>query len=325
LAIRDLLKEASAEAAAGPDPARSPLGHLSGKRPAAPAWFEHALAQAPERSTLVVEGAELEMLAWGRRGDPGLLLLHGFAAHADWWSFIAPFLAEGRRVVASSWSGMGGSQWRHAYSMEQHAREALAVAEAGGLFESDQAPIIIGHSYGSFIARLVGQTAGERLGGLVLVDGPLSPERREGLPTRLGHGTHRVYPTLEGALARFRFTPVQTCEHLFIADHIARGSLKAEAEGEAGWTWRFDGNLTGKSVFVGAERLIAPTLCPQALVFGDRSKLMTPERLEFLRLNTAADAPWIDIPDAGHHIMVDQPLALVAGLRGLLAAWPPKP
>jgi hypothetical protein len=29
------------------------------------------------------------------------------------------------------------------------------------------------------------------------------------------------------------------------------------------------------------------------------------------------------IPDAGHHIMVDQPLALVAALRSLLAAWQP--
>jgi pimeloyl-ACP methyl ester carboxylesterase len=27
------------------------------------------------------------------------------------------------------------------------------------------------------------------------------------------------------------------------------------------------------------------------------------------------------IPDADHHVMVDQPLAFVAGLRGLLAGW----
>ena len=38
---------------------------------------------------------------------------------------------------------------------------------------------------------------------------------------------------------------------------------------------------------------------------------------------TPSDAPWIVIPDAGHHIMVDQPLALVAALRSLLAAWQP--
>ena len=30
----------------------------------------------------------------------------------------------------------------------------------------------------------------------------------------------------------------------------------------------------------------------------------------------------IEIPAARHHLMVDQPLAFVAALRGLLAAWP---
>ena len=58
-------------------------------------------------------------------------------------------------------------------------------------------------------------------------------------------------------------------------------------------------------------------------MFGDRSMLMTRERLEFLRRVTPVEAPWIVVPDAGHHIMVDQPLALVATLRTLLAAWQP--
>jgi len=32
--------------------------------------------------------------------------------------------------------------------------------------------------------------------------------------------------------------------------------------------------------------------------------------------------PQIAIPDSEHHVMVDQPLALVAALRALLATWP---
>lgn len=34
------------------------------------------------------------------------------------------------------------------------------------------------------------------------------------------------------------------------------------------------------------------------------------------------NVPSIAIPDSEHHIMVDQPLALVAALRTLLAVWP---
>jgi pimeloyl-ACP methyl ester carboxylesterase len=34
------------------------------------------------------------------------------------------------------------------------------------------------------------------------------------------------------------------------------------------------------------------------------------------------ETPKIEIPDDEHHVMIDQPLAFVAALRGLLAGWP---
>jgi pimeloyl-ACP methyl ester carboxylesterase len=37
---------------------------------------------------------------------------------------------------------------------------------------------------------------------------------------------------------------------------------------------------------------------------------------------TRQPLPVVDLPDAGHHPMLDQPLALVTGLRTLLALWP---
>ena len=36
-------------------------------------------------------------------------------------------------------------------------------------------------------------------------------------------------------------------------------------------------------------------------------------------------SPDIVIPEAEHHVMIDQPLAFVAALRALLAAWPATP
>ena len=89
----------------------------------APAWFRQALADEPERTFVEVDGCVIETLAWGPRGAPGVLLLHGFTAHADWWSFVAPWLAGQRRVIALSLSGMGRSGWRDSYSLEQYARE----------------------------------------------------------------------------------------------------------------------------------------------------------------------------------------------------------
>jgi pimeloyl-ACP methyl ester carboxylesterase len=296
------------------DPLQSPLGALRGRRPSAPDWFAWALGHTPERSTVEVEGAAVEVLAWGRRGDPGLLLLHGFAAHADWWSFIAPFLAQdGRRVVAMSWSGMGQSGWRGRYSLDQHAREALAVAEAGGLFEAPVKPVVAAHSYGSFVTYRMIARHGDRFRAAIAIDSPV-PTQNDGRGPRLPtSGRRRIYPTLEAALARFRFAPVQPCENLF-----ARGSL---AEVEDGWTWRFDPGLRDKIDYGEGPTLLTARACPLAIMIGARSKLMTPERLDYIR-RSAPGAPWVEIPDAGHHLMADQPLAFIAGLRGLLAGWP---
>ena len=60
----------------------------------------------------MVEGARVHYLRWGDKARPGLLLVHGNAAHAYWWSFIAPFLARDYNVAAIDLSGMGDSDWR---------------------------------------------------------------------------------------------------------------------------------------------------------------------------------------------------------------------
>jgi pimeloyl-ACP methyl ester carboxylesterase len=293
----------------------------------APSWFRAALADAPTRATIEVEGAGIETLAWGERGRPGVLLVHGFTAHADWWTFVAPQLANARRVVALSLSGMGRSSWRDAYSLEQYAREALTVAEDGGLFEAACPPILVGHSFGSFVARQLAQTVGSRLGGIVLVDGVITADEDDdeydGVPRR-GH-RHRVYPAFGEAMARFRFSPPQPCEHPWIVELLARTSLHPvqDATGSAGWSWCFDPDLRAKFGGLPNATVLAPPACPMSLLFGDRSELLTPARRALLRRATPPHTPWIEVPDAGHHVMVDQPLALVAALRTQFEAWQP--
>jgi pimeloyl-ACP methyl ester carboxylesterase len=308
------------------------LAPFEGRRPAAPAWFDAALAQAPERRMLPVDGAPIEMLTWGERGLPGLLLLHGKMAHADWWSFIAPFFAATHRVAALSFAGMGGSGWRGAYSVESMAGEAMAVADAAGLFEGTQPPLVVAHSFGAFAALLCTQHHGERFGGLVTVDMPLlSREQREARPKRGVRGVitarpTRIYPSLEAALARFRFAPEQPCENLYLAEHIARGSLKQvplEDGTGSGWTWRFDPRVAD----IHPGRPIASVQamrCPLAVCWGAESVLVDAAVAAHVRSVVPPGTPEIEIPAARHHVMVDQPLAFVAALRGLFGAWPPR-
>jgi len=81
-----------------------------------------------------------------------------------------------------------------------------------------------------------------------------------------------------------------------------------------GWTWTHA---------LPTPDLLAPPGRRTALMLGDRLLLMTRERLALQRSATPAQSPWIVIPDAGHHCMVDQPLALVAALRAPIVAWQP--
>ena len=68
-------------------------------------------------------------------------------------------------------------------------------------------------------------------------------EQVRNIPT--GDRAQRVYPSLEEALSRFRLMPPQVAGNLFIADYIARQSLKkvTKPDGSEGWSWRFDPNM----------------------------------------------------------------------------------
>ena len=306
------------------------LAPFHGERPSAPAWFEAALAHhRPERTFVEVEGAPIEMLTWGERGKPGLLFLHGNGAHADWWSFIVPFFAADFRCAAISWSGMGRSGWREAYSIDQFGREALACAEAAGLFEAREKPVVIAHSFGGSITASLAATSGDRLKAAIIVDsGARPPERQWGGPPRRTQ-PNRISPTLEDALTRFRLMPPQGCENAFIIDYIAREALHpaplAEGSGQQGWTWRFDPFIWSKMDFSKAWESgeeLARAKCRLAFVWGQNSKLMTPDVIDYSRSHAAFGTPFVAVPEAEHHVLLDQPLALIAALRAVIAGWP---
>jgi len=307
----------------------APLAAFAGQAPPAPGWFRQAIEQEPERSLVEVQSAKIETLAWGERGKPGVLFLHGNGAHADWWSYIAPFFAAHHRVVALSWSGMGGSDWREHYTLEAFVDEMMTAADHTGLFEAEEKPVFVGHSFGGVPIIACGIAHGERLRAAIVVDTPLwSPAERKARRERRSKSSreprpNRVYPSFNAALARFRLAPIQPCDNTFIVDYIARHSLKRVArEGGEGWTWKFDPFMWHQFELPDLALELTMIKCPVALMWGSRSKLMSGKLLEYVMQLAPPDSPKIEIPDAEHHVMIDQPLAFVAALRGLLAGWP---
>jgi pimeloyl-ACP methyl ester carboxylesterase len=279
---------------------------------APPAWFTAALATPVTQRTTIVDGATIAYRTWGDPGGRGLVLVHGGAAHSRWWDHIGPLLADGRLVVALDLSGHGDSARRESYSLDQWAREVLAVAEDAGIATP---PTVVGHSLGGLVTLRAAALFGSGIEGAVVIDSPIremSPEEHAAMEHR-AFGGLRVYPSKEAILARFRPVPDQPVLG-YIADHVAATSIR---EAEGGWTWKWD-----PAIF---SRQVPPTLltrldCRVALFRAEHGMVST-EMSDVMYDRLGRVAPVIEIPAAGHHVMLDQPVALVAAIRTLLSGW----
>lgn len=304
---------------------QGPLAPYRGAPPHAPKWFEQAVQMPCENRSVVVKDARITYKRWGETWRPGLLLVHGNGAHAHWWDFVAPYLAADYNVAAMSFSGMGDSGRRAQYDMATFAEEQLAVCEDAGMFATAKPPLIVAHSFGGFVTILTGAVYGDRLAGTVIIDSPVNPpERKWDGPPRSAR-PHKVYPTLEAALARFRLAPPQSCENHFILDYIARHSLRKTHDDEqnpTGWTWKFD-PLIWNHFSLGREPqdLLRETRCRIAIIRGADSVLMPNDVRDYMCSLLDRSVPFVTIPHAQHHVMLDQPIGFICALRALLADW----
>jgi pimeloyl-ACP methyl ester carboxylesterase len=293
-----------------------PLAALGGAVPPAPEWFDAAIAHAPEERRVTVDGAEIELLVWGPEGAPGLLFIHGGMAHARWWAHIAPLFADRFRVAAFSMSGMGGSDWRDAYSIETYVAEALACADAAGLGTAGP-PVIIGHSMGAAPALLAAHWHGPRFSGAILLDSGVRPPAKQLWARRMLPG-RKIYPDVTAALARFRLMPEQPVEHLFIVDAIARASL---IEDGGSWRWCFDPDFFTRMAPWDSWPALGAPGCPLAVIHAEWSRVAPAELIAEQRAQAPAGTPFVRVERAHHHLMIDRPLEMVAAIDAQLRQW----
>ena len=96
--------------------------------------------------------------------------------------------------------------------------------------------------------------------------------------------------------------------------------MRVGAPGGEGYTWRFDPYLWRGYRSDDPLPALARAKCPLAMVLGAKSALIREGDLARLRRVLPPGAPLVEIPEAHHHVMLDQSLALGAALRALLAA-----
>jgi pimeloyl-ACP methyl ester carboxylesterase len=287
--------------------------------PNAPDWYRQALAVPRTDESVVVDGCRIHYLAWGERGRRGLVFVHGGGAHAHWWTHVAARYASRYRVAALDLSGHGDSDRRQKYSLEGWTDEVMAVVRDSGMGER---PVIVGHSMGGFVTIVTAALHSPELAGVVICDSPVSKPDPEVDAARIGKafGKPRVYASPEEALERFRTVPPQDHYLDYVMQTLGPLSLGAV---EGGWSWKFDHHVFG--AIEGNPRAIArPYLadvqCRLALLRSENG-LVTEDIGSYMYDLSGRVSPIIEIPEAGHHLMLDQPLLLITALNTLLADW----
>ncbi|WP_286175245.1 alpha/beta hydrolase [Mycobacterium sp. DL99] len=297
-----------------PPPAPHPMAD-------APAWFTSALGQAPEHSTIDVDGCPIHVRTWGNPDKPPLAFVHGGGAHSGWWDHIAPFFARTHRVIAPDLSGHGDSGTRTEYALSIWAREVLAAAEASG---SSARPTIVGHSMGGWVGASAATRYGSQIDSILVIDSPLRDRAPEEVPLRNRRRDTAGYPSEEDILARFRAVPKQDVTLPYIGHHIAVESIRKTDDG---WVWKFDPDIFGGHLLDETsadeeilEKAFARIPCRVGYLRCERG-VVPPPMADQIRSMLQLRGPFVELAEAGHHPMLDQPLPLVATIRTLLEFW----
>jgi pimeloyl-ACP methyl ester carboxylesterase len=277
-------------------------------------WLRDTLSRTGASRFVTGRGARIHYLVRG--GDnidkPALLLVHGFRGHAHWWDTVAPWFADGYRVITPDFSGMGDSDHRTSYGKDgvKFAQDLIEVVQR----ESPGPVVAVGHSYGGSRLLHACVLRPDLFSHAVILDTYVQFDG-EALPAELT-GPRRVYPEITQAIQRFRLLPDQPPLCPMLRDHLVRHSLR---EVKGGWTWKFDPDLPGIPDREGNVRqLLSRVTTPVDYAYGARSSLVDARRAK--RITEAlpnARGPFV-IADGHHHTMLDQPVALINLLRTLL-------
>ena len=142
------------------------------------------------------------------------------------------------------------------------------------------------------------------------------PESEEGARGRAFRNP-KTYPTVEEARAHYRLVPEQPCANTYIIDYIARHSMMRTPDG---YTWKFDPIIFQNMKPRASHEVLPQVRCRIAVVRAEYG-LVDPETGDYMYELLGRNSPIIEIPDAYHHVMLDQPIALITAVRALLADW----
>lgn len=174
-------------------------------------------------------------------GLPGVLLVHGGAAHRKWWTPIAGRLSSQVPVAALDLSGHGDSDWRQDYSAETWAIEIDTFS--GWLGDTFKRPVVVvAHSLGGLASLVACSRPTGNFAHAVIIDAPVRPRDNDASlrKARNVFTARRGAPSSQALIDRFRLVPSQPARECNLFDHVRENSVRRVG---AVWEWKYDPKL----------------------------------------------------------------------------------
>ncbi|HEY2663804.1 MAG TPA: alpha/beta hydrolase [Candidatus Binataceae bacterium] len=255
----------------------------------------------------------LNCLDYGSEGKPPLLFVHGGSAHAHWWDLVASRLVVDYHALALDQRGHGDSDWSTdwAYGTRHYVSDLHQLV----LTWPFGPPVLIGHSMGAHNAMVFAARYGKTLRGVVIIDAaPDYPQAAVDYLRTLADRPAAKFASLAAACAKFRLLPRETLAPAEVLAHVARHTFKRTAEGT--WTHKIDRRTMVREMIQGFADL--PNITCPALIVKITNSPALPRGVAHQMAAAIPDAQVAEIADSYHHVMLDNPNALVATLREFL-------
>ena len=263
-----------------------------------------------------IDGLRMHVQDYGTSGKPPMLCVHGGAANAHWYDYVARGFNADYHVRAIDLRGHGDSGWDNAdppnYNYSRHAADIHELTETLDLRDF----VLIGHSMGGMVSLIYAATYPGRAKSLIIVDSNLvmTPERIAGF-NAVGNRPAREYDTEEEFIANYRVRPGGSTAPREALRYIAHHSGRRFDDGR--WRHKVDRRVYTNRELVDAfgqwNRIRIPTL----IMKGGRSTRLTPE----VMAEVTSRAPQVTVtvvPDANHHITLDNPTGFIRAAKEFL-------
>lgn len=248
-----------------------------------------------KKSIKISTGITLKYVEMGDRNGDAVILLHGITDSSRSWSLAAEYLDQNQHIFILDQRGFGDTEKpvMRIYPLELYAEDVNAFMEALHIPKAS----IVGHSMGSFVARIFAFIYPEKTEKLVLVStGTTLANRPVGLSLWELVNHFENSPIDMKIMDELDATPNPV-------DETFLGLVKREASNLPLYVWKasFRGMITENHISFLAE-MKAPTM----IIWGELDDLFSAEDQKELQ-QYLPKASYITFPGCGHNLQWEQP------------------